>query len=308
MSESPLVYIILVTWNHWSVTAVCLPLLQQLTYPRYRLLVVDNGSTDQTVAHIRAEYPTIELIENGRNLGFAAGCNVGMRHAMAQGADYVLLLNNDTQFEPDFLAQLMHAVADLPQLGMAAPALAYEGEPQKLWFTGSQRHPWTLEAVDFGHDGPRRHTQPDQQHEVDYIFGTVMLLPTAVLAQLGLFDEAYFMYYEDMDLCLRLQAAGYKLYYIPSVRIQHSISASTDTLSSKRYYYKACSSVIFFRKHGRYGRGWIIALYRTLSAIRTLLRLLWRREWPIIPAYIRGLKDGFFIKPQLAAPLRTPSQ
>lgn len=308
IDTTPPVTIILVTWNHWPVTAVCLSLLQTLTYPRYKLLVVDNGSTDETVPTIRAHYPSVTLIENGRNLGFAAACNIGMRYAIHQGAAYVLLLNNDTQFAPDFLDKLIADVQKLPDVGIAAPALSYEDQPDQLWFTGSKRHPWTLEAVDFGHDGPRRHTQPDQQHAVDYIFGTVMLLPTAVLQQVGLFDEAFFMYYEDMDLCLRVQAAGYQLYYLPSVRIQHSISASTDSLSSKRYYYKACSSVIFFRKHSHWRRRLIILPYRCLSAVRTVLRLMWRREWHIIPAYAQGLKDGFFIQPQLHSPLRTQSK
>lgn len=288
----PLVYIIILTWNNWEDTAVCLSALQQLTYSSYQVVVVDNGSTDETVVQVKSAYPQIHLIQNGRNLGFAAAANMGMRYAIERYADYVFLLNNDATVSPVLLEELIEQVAILPDVGIATPPLSYRDKPQTLWFAGSKRHWLTLESIDFGPVGPRRHSSADVCHPVDYIFGTAMLVPTPVLQHVGLFDENMYLYYEDMDLSLRIQTAGYKLYYIPVSSVQHGVSGSTRSLSSMRYYHKARSSVIFFRKHTGWGRRLVIIPYRLVSALRTVIRLGGGKEWATARAYLAGLKDG----------------
>lgn len=292
MNPEPRVLIILLTWNHWEVTAACLHALSRLTYPNYDVLVVDNGSADGTPDHIRADFPAVDLIENGRNLGFAAGCNVGLRQALAQQVDYALLLNNDTLVEPDMLAQLIAAAGQLPDAGLLAPQMRYADRPAAIWFSASRRHPWTLEARDFGPQGPRRHMPAGGPIAVDYIFGTAMLLSARALRAVGGFDEAFFMYYEDMDLCLRLQAAGFKLYYVPQARLYHQVSASTERAAPLRYGYKARSSVIFFRKHVHGWRWLVVIPYRLGSLTRTTLRLVWQGEWAALRAYWRGWGEG----------------
>jgi GT2 family glycosyltransferase len=294
--DPPCVHIIILTWNHWPVTAVCLQSLQQLTYPNHKIIVVDNASTDETVPSIRRDYPDITLLQNEQNLGFAAGCNVGLRHALAHNADYVLLLNNDATVTADLLDVLISQAAQLPDAGILTPRLAYQEEGGQTWFAGSRRHWLTLESVDFGPLGPRRHTLLEQRHAVDYIFGTAMFIPTPVLRKVGLFDEIFFLYYEDMDLCLRTQAAGYQLYYLPDATVYHGISASTTAYSAKRHYHKARGSVLFFRKHASWLRLLFITPYRTASMLRTLLRLAHQREWAVARAYLRGLKDGLIMK------------
>ncbi len=286
------VHLIILTRNHWHLTQTCLTSLQTLTYPNHQTVVVDNGSTDETLANLARDFPTLPVIANGENLGFAAGCNVGIRHALAEGTDYVLLLNNDTVAPPNLLDTLMAEAGRLPDAGILTPALHYLDKPEQLWFAGSRRHPLTLESVDFGPVGPRRHTEADRQHVVDYIFGTAMLLPRNVLEKVGLLDESYFMYYEDMDYCLRVQAAGYQLYYLPQVSVGHGVSASTESTSAFRYYHKARSSVIFFHGHARGWRRWLILVYRSLSAMRTTFRLLRLRQPDALHAHWRGLRDG----------------
>lgn len=292
MKPAPRVLIILLTWNHWEVTTACLTAIRRLTYPNYGVLVVDNGSADGTPDLIRVGFPNVAVIENGRNLGFAAGCNVGLGQALAQAADYALLLNNDTLVEPDMLDQLVAAAGRLPDAGLLAPQMRYADRPEAVWFSASRRHPWTLEARDFGPHGPRRHHQATGPVAVDYIFGTAMLLPARALRRVGGFDEAFFMYYEDMDLCLRLQAAGFQLYYVPQARLYHQVSASTTGAAPLRYGYKARSSIIFFRKHVRGWRWLVVIPYRLGSLARTTLRLTWRGEWGALQAYWRGWREG----------------
>ncbi|MCI0398881.1 MAG: glycosyltransferase family 2 protein [Chloroflexi bacterium] len=291
-AEAPLVYIVILTWNHWELTQACLASLQRLTYPNHCVLVVDNGSNDGTVDLVRRHFPAATVLANAQNLGFAGGCNVGIRHALANQAEYVFLLNNDTVVPPELLDVLVVQANELPNVGIVAPALTYFDKPDQLWFTGSRRHWLTLESVDFGPLGPRRHVRPDEHHELDYIFGTAMFIPTSLFRQVGLFDEAFFMYYEDMDFCLRVQSAGYRLYYIPGVSVQHRVSASTTSTSSCRYYHKARSSVLFFRKHAGFWRGLVIVPYRFSSLLRTMGRLACQGQWGNARAYLRGLADG----------------
>jgi GT2 family glycosyltransferase len=292
----PEVHIVILTWNQVELTVTCLESVFRLTYPTYGVTVVDNGSEDDTVTVVRSRFPEATVIENGGNLGFAAGCNIGMRHALDAGAAYVLLLNNDTVVPTDLLDILVARAEILPDAGILTPMLRYLDDPSKFWFAGSKRHWLTLEAVEFGPLGPRGSIQAAQQREVDYIFGTAMLVPARVLKEVGLFDEAFFLYYEDMDLCLRVQAAGYRLYYIPGVSVQHGISASTRASSPLRYYHKARASVIFFRKHSRIARRFAIVPYRVASAARTMIRLARKREWESARAYLRGLQDGLTVR------------
>jgi hypothetical protein len=285
----PLVYIVILTLNHRDMTADCLRSVLQMTYPHYRVVIVDNGSTDGTVEFVKERFPDVTVIANSRNLGFAAGCNVGIRHAMAEGADYVLLLNNDTLVPPDLLDHLIAQA--LPNAGILMPRISYSDEPGRLWFAGSRRHWLTLDARDFGPYGPRQ-IHDNELCAVDYVFGTAMLIRRAVLERVGLFDEAFFMYYEDMDFCLRVRAAGFELYYVPGVTVQHRVSASTSTHPPIRYYHKARSSVYFFRKHTQGARWLIIVPYRLGSAVCTVMRLLRQRQWIAVRAYLRGLADG----------------
>lgn len=289
----PAVAIIILTWNRRDVTLKCLRSLRELTYPNCEVIVVDNASSDDTVAYVRQNFPSVTLIENEKNLGFAAGCNVGIRRALAKGADYIFLLNNDTIVPRDLLHRMLASAEDAPdEVAVFSPMLYYLDEPDVLWFSGSSRHWLTLEVMGFGPLGPRRDFSQRQNVNVDYIFGTAMLLRASALRRVGLFDEDFFLYYEDMDLCLRMKRAGYDLHIVPEAQVGHQVSASTREMSATRYYHKARSSVIFFRKHTGWIRRAFVVPYRLGSALRTLGRLLLRRQVGTSRAFLRGLWDG----------------
>lgn len=289
---APTVYVIILTFNRWEITSACLSSLIQQDHPDYQIVVVDNGSTDGTVEKIHQKYPAINVIANEINLGFAAGCNVGIRKALENKADFILLLNNDTVVPHNLLSIMVRRAQELPDAGILTPRLYHYNDPESLWFAGSRRHWLLLEAVDFGPNEARRYIKPDELHTLDYIFGTAMLVPTEVFKEVGLFDESFFLYYEDMDFCLRVQSAGYKLYYVPDVGVQHHISSSTSSMPAMRHYYKARGSVIFFRKHADLIRLPFIIPYRIGSMVSTLIRFSWKKEWGIIRAYLLGLWHG----------------
>ena len=139
MPELPLVYVIVLTCNGKDDTLECLKSLQQVTYSNVRLLLVDNASTDRTVEAVEERFPGVEVISNQSNLRFAGGNNIGIRYALDRGAEYVLLLNNDTVVDGDFLMQLVHAAEKERAIGMVGPKIYYYDDRRRIWFAGGVR-------------------------------------------------------------------------------------------------------------------------------------------------------------------------
>jgi GT2 family glycosyltransferase len=289
--SSPLVYVVILTWNHLEDTLACLETVQRLTYPCYRLLVVDNASTDGTPAAIAARFPAVEVIVNAANLGYAAGNNVGLQRALEAGADYVLLLNNDTLAAPDMLDELVAAALADPQAGLLSPKMYYADHPDRLWYAGARLQPLTLAAV-HTHRGESDIAGLQTPQAVDYVFGCAMLIQRAVLEEVGLFDPGYFMYYEDADFCLHVRAAGYRLLYVPRARLWHRVAASTQEQRLLWFYYRAQSRGRLLRQHTN-GAGRLFAyIYHTLSALWTTLKALAQGNSAIIGPYWRGWWEG----------------
>lgn len=290
MVNHPLVYALVLNWNRCEDTLDCLASLARLDYPNLRLLFVDNGSSDGTPEAVAQHFPDAEIIVNERNLGFAAGCNVGLRYALDQGADYVFLLNNDALVEPSTLCHLM-ALTE-PDVGLVAPKIYYAAEPTRIWSVGGMRHPLTIEKtgdargqIDVG--------QWDRVLDRDYFVGCALLLSRRLLTEIGPFDERFFMYYEDSDLSLRARQAGFKLLLSPQARAWHKVAVSSGGSDSpNERYWMARSSVLFFQKHVRGFHWLIVAPYRTGSAVKTVLRLIWHGRYKSMWAYLRGLRDG----------------
>jgi len=235
-------------------------------------------------------FPEITVLRSEYNRGFAAGINVGLQYVLDEGYEYVFVLNNDTTVEADLLGTLV-AVAEADRsIGMVTPKICDARDPERLWSIGSRRRPLTLAAVDFGVESidPALVEKP---REVDYIIACAALIRVEALRRVGLFDEKFFMYYEDLDLSIRFQQAGYRLYYIPWATVLHWGSASTSDAPARRYYHLARSSVYFFAKHGQ-GRYWLLMPYRLGSAVKTVGRLLLRGRWRTALAYLKGLGDG----------------
>jgi GT2 family glycosyltransferase len=287
----PLVYVVILTWNHLEDTLACLETVQRLTYPRYHLLVVDNASTDGTPAVIAARFPEAEVIVNAANLGFAGGNNVGLRRALEVGADYVLLLNNDALVAPDMLDELLAAALADCRAGLLAPTIYYANPADRLFYAGARQQPLTLAAV-HTHRGESDTTRPQTPQAVDYIFGCGMLIRRAVLEEVGLLDPGYFLYYEDLDFCLRVRAAGYRLLYVPRARLWHGVASSTREQHPMQFYYRAKSRGRFLRQHTN-GAGRLFAYgYHALSGLWTTLKAMARGNSAVIGPYWRGWWEG----------------
>ncbi|MCB1071591.1 MAG: glycosyltransferase family 2 protein [Chlamydiia bacterium] len=212
------IYVIILNWNGKDDTLHCLGSLKAITTP-HQVVIIDNGSTDDSVEVISKTFPEHHLIETGKNLGFAEGNNVGIRYALAKGAEYLLLLNNDTIVTKDFLEGFLKR--DLPIQG-GKPHLM--DEPFLLDIIGGV---WSYKKGVM--DPVGRRDCPDQWNDpliVDYVLGAAVFIKREVFETIGFFDPRFFLNYEEIDFCFRAKSAGFPSIYCPEAIYFHKKSAS----------------------------------------------------------------------------------
>lgn len=271
-SSAPRVTIVVLTWNGRSLTLECLESLSSLEYDNADIIVVDNASTDGTVAAIRERYgQRVTIIENTRNLGFSIGNNVGIRRALDNGSDYVLLLNNDTVVDPELLDHLVAVAGASQDVGIVGPKIYYASPPDRIWFAGGEV---SLSRGTSRHIGIREtdRGQYDAIRDVDYVTGCALMASRSVFEVIGDLDPVFVAYFEDVDFCMRARQKGYRVVYVPAGRVWHRISSSTGgQLSVAKISRKLRSSIIFSRRYAS-ARHWLtIPFFGAMDALRILL-------------------------------------
>jgi GT2 family glycosyltransferase len=249
---APSIAIIVLTWNGRDLTLDCLRSLEGVTTPGLRIILVDNASTDGTAEAVRRRYDQrITVIENPANLGFAAGNNVAIQRALADGADFILLLNNDTVVAEDLVDHLLQPMLDTPAIGITAPKIYYAEPENQIWFAGGEISMWRGVAK---HTGIREmdRGQYETARDIDYATGCAFLARRAVFEKAGDLDPGFRAYFEDADFCMRAREAGFRIRYVPAARVWHRISASTGgQLSRRKVARKLTSSRRFFARHAK---------------------------------------------------------
>jgi len=273
----PSVDIIILNWNGFTDTLKCLQSLRKLNYPTYRVMVVDNASTDGSTGFIRDQFPEVTLMENYENLGFTGGNNIGMRLALENGSDYVLLLNNDTEVDPDFLRVLVEAAESDSRIGIAGPIIYYFDHPQIIWSAGgaiNRRRGQTrmvgLNEIDQGQFGQK-------PREVDFVSGCALLIKRVVLKQVGLLDERFFAYYEEVEWCVRITMAEFMIVHVPQARIWHKISLDKRDDSPLVHYYMTRNRLLLLKITGAGLKAWLHTII--VDYLRTLLSWSLQPKW-----------------------------
>ena len=285
------VYIVVLNWNGKADTLECLASLRSTDYDNYVVVLADNGSEDDSVSAVRAQFPEVEILELGKNLGFAGGNNAGIRYAIEQGADYVYLINNDTTVDPAYLRELVAAAEADPRVGLAGSKIMYHSEPQRIWFAGGRIN-WLLnkgehiglDEIDKG--------QYDAAGEVGYLTGCSLLIKREVVEKVGVLEDDYFLYYEDADYSLRVHNAGYRIMYAPKSIIYHKVSRSTKPGSSSYVYYHVRNGLVNARRNGSAAVKVAIHLYAVYLFLKQLVKLAFfpqKREWA--KAVLRAERD-----------------
>lgn len=279
ISPGPRVATVVLNWNGWVDTLECLRSLSELDYKTHTLFVVDNGSTDDSLQRIREGFPSVELIVNDRNLGFAGGCNVGIARALQWDAKYVWLLNNDAVVDPHALSAMVE-VAELDSgAGAIGSSIYYFDEPLAIQAWGGGR-------VDFWLGRVRHIVAPIPSSDIHYITGTSLLIRSEALRQVGGLDSSFFMYWEDADFSFRLRKAGWRLAVATESKVWHKESRSAGR-GSRRDSLLTCSQIKFVARHAP------CPLFTNVVGITgKILKSVIRTDWQRLQSIFVGVLDG----------------
>lgn len=243
----PAVTVIVLNWNGAAYLPACLRALQALDYPECRLLVVDNASTDGSIRLLQEQFGDVDLLCNPANRGFAAGNNSALHQVETE---LVVLVNPDVVVPPSWLKALVHPLVADQRIGVAGGKLSYPDGT--LQFAGGEIHPPQAFPAHTGL-GEQDAGQHDTVRDVNYVVGAAMALRSAMLAEIGLLDEGYFLYYEDADLCVRAWRAGYRVVFVPQAAAVHVESSATDRRTDFYWQQMYASRWRYLLKHTEVG-------------------------------------------------------
>jgi len=244
----PKIYVIILHWKNILCLTECLASLDKSTYGNFEVIIVNNGSDD--LSGINKHFKLkVQALKSPSNVGFARGNNLGIKEALKNRADYILLLNDDTVVSSDFLSVLVDAGESNPKAGMLGPKIYYFDEPRKIWFAGARFDTKTCMITTLGSDRIDE-GESFEPMTSDYITGCGLLIKQQVIERIGLLDERFFLYCEDVDWGLRTKNAGFKNLVIPSAHIWHKVSVSSGGMDSLiRVYHKTRSHLLMARLH-----------------------------------------------------------
>lgn len=267
------VAIVIINYRGYQDTTDCLNSLRKVTYKNIEIIVVDNQSNDGSYEKLKDENKDCVVILSPENNGFSAGNNIGIRYAMEHDADYVMLLNNDTEVEPDFVSKMLE-VAD--EKIVVTPSIYYFSNKNEIWYADGKISKIKC-TVSNGSDKVSKYC--------DYASGCCLLMPRTVIEKVGYWAEEYFMYYEDMDYSLRVQNAGFKIFYKNDSIIYHKVGKSAGVKSRLSIYYNVRNRFYIIDK---YKFGTLCYIYSFITRIvRYIQGLIFNtNEKVILQAYL----------------------
>ncbi|MGI8419337.1 MAG: glycosyltransferase family 2 protein [Candidatus Levyibacteriota bacterium] len=237
------IYIIILHYGQINLTKKCIMSLIKRESSYAKIVIVNNNSQSSSKSDFSPKNTIV--INNNKNLGFAGGVNIGIKYAMEQNADYVCILNNDTLIKEPFLKSLVLLLDSNKSIGIIGPAISFLREGKTVFDIGGKIN---------GYFGRTSHEEVSSisglsLQEVSYVTGAAMIVRKEVFQKIGLFDLQFFLYYEDVDLCLRAKEKGFRIVVAPHVIISHSLSKTVGKNSTFAIYHQTRSAVLFGRKY-----------------------------------------------------------
>jgi hypothetical protein len=290
MTTQPYVITVILNTNRRADTLECLASLAQSIYRNHKAIVLDNHSTDGSVQAIQANYPAVEIIELTDNRGYAGNNNVGITAALAQKADWVFVLNEDTVLASECLTQMIKVAESDPKIGIIGPMVYHHNEPDVIQSAGGRFGPY-WDSIHIGQNEPDR-GQFKAPHVVDWISGCGILVRRAVIEQVGMLDERYFYYWEETEWCLRAGRAGWRVMHAPAAKLWHKGVQRDYRPKASVTYYATRNRFLTLAKHRAPLRVWVHAWTQIL---RTLTSWTFKPRWQHMSehrkAMWRGLMD-----------------
>lgn len=261
VDDFPKVTIIVLNWNGKHDTIECIKSLQKLDYQNYDIVIVDNASTDNSVADIEKIFSGITFIKNDKNLGFTGGFNVGIQFAISQNSDYILCLNNDTILDKHCITELVKNGEIVPDCGGLCPIEYDYCYPNKIVYAGGVVGVLHSKLFGYGEDDNGQYSKVKQTR---MLCGPAMMIKKEAFLEIGLFDDVFFYGSEDKDLAIRLIKSNYGLLFVPTAKLWHKRRGATGgTITPLTVFFSIRNNLLFVRKHGK--------IYEVLSFLPYLL-------------------------------------
>jgi GT2 family glycosyltransferase len=296
-SATPRVAVIIIAWNRVDELVTCLESFSCVVYSNYEIVVIDNGSEDDTVPTVRERFPWVTLIANARNLGYVGGSNQGFRYALEHGAEYVFVLNQDTKMTPSVLTELVRVMQSDAQIAVAGAKNLLMENPALTWGRYGVINWGPLLVYTVGRFTPD-YAEPSPK-DVEWVIGNGCMMSAGALERIGPFDEDFFHLNEDVEWCTRARRQGYRVVYVDSAAILHKGSSSADIRKAVVFtygYFMGRNAILFAR---RYAGPLQWAKLLTLMTAGLVFRAAWAIGGAIyLGAYSQlpfmyGLVDGF---------------
>lgn len=250
----PAVAAVVLTWNDTKMASACIQSLLENDYPRLTVILVDNGSREPCGERLAAEFPDIDLVVLPENRGFTGGCNAGLERGLDLGSDYLFLLNNDTVVAPQAVGRLVRALEGRPDAGAATALLLQPGEPKRVGFySGVLDTDCAMHWHAVGNDGVPHHARDWPTAETEFAPACALMFRARALREVGLFDDRLFLNWEDFDLCVRFQRAGWPMLVVGDAEVVHAHAATTGHVSPYITYYSVRNRLICLFRHGSAG-------------------------------------------------------
>jgi GT2 family glycosyltransferase len=302
--KKPSVGIVIINWNSFSHTHACLNSLRRVTYSNFKSFVVDNGSNDGSELQLNQYHGDFaNFIYNEKNIGFTGGNNVGIKEVLNLGFDYVMLLNNDTEVEPDFLTHLIDKIEGDSKIGAIQPKFYFLNNKARLWNAGGSFLPIFGITNTIGYN-QIDHPKFNKAGKVDWITGCGFLVSSKVVKEVGMLNEKFFIYYEDVDWSFRIRNAGYYLAYEPKSIVYHEAGMSNKAKVKGKegfvtpfvHYLRGRNQVWLLRKHTSWFYVPTVVFYMICRYFLFILYFILRKRPKKLTFVLKGLKEGIFEK------------
>ncbi|MDR3573733.1 MAG: glycosyltransferase family 2 protein [Anaerolineaceae bacterium] len=296
-SEEQTVAIVILNWNGGNDILDCLESVFHSSHKAIEVVIVDNGSEDGSSDAIRARFPRVHFLVNPQNLGFAKGSNQGMEWALERDIPYVLLLNGDALVDANTINELLAVAVRENEEVITCPRIYLGGSnhgTKRLWFAFGTVKLWAglFQNPAFNQVDSSRWSQPQ---DMEYASGCCMLIPARVLRLVGMLDEAFFAYCEDIDFSLRIRKAGFRLRYVPTALLWHGSQLPTNRTRTSTYRYLSTRNNLWVvRKHGSWFEILTCFCILPLRSLFRIARMVAATQWDSIAAEVKGISDGAY--------------
>lgn len=292
----PKVAIIVLNYNGTADTLECLRSLAHCAYRNKMTIVVDNASADGAALEhaVKAEFPGVHFLPQNENAGFSGGNNAGIRHALEHESDFVLLLNNDTTVDPRFIDEMISVAKTETGVGIVGAKIYFHAEPDRIWFNGA-KFLWTDGGKHFQYGERDRDPQGLTSIPTHFVTGCAMLISRAVIEKIGLLEESFFMYYEDVDYCLRAQNAGFSLRVAQGAHVWHKVSRTASGMGvPRRHYYHVRNALLLTSRNAPLIMKSAVYAWSIVHFVKQVAKRALRPETRALSAMImRGIGDFY---------------